>query len=132
MNNKEIVVSVFRDNKNIRIGSVWFQVRVRNHGFLDEWERGWRLSPACDLNPTPIEIKPRILATTIDFGGSSCSFETALLVAEEFRLKKREAHSIMKEVAAAVKEWQAVALDFGISKKECDRMSSAFKYEKNI
>ncbi len=28
---------------------------LRNHGFLYEGQVGWRLSPAYDLNPTPIE-----------------------------------------------------------------------------
>jgi serine/threonine-protein kinase HipA len=38
---------------------------VRNHGFLYE-ASGLRLSPAYDLNPVPIDIKPRVLTTAID------------------------------------------------------------------
>ena len=34
---------------------------LRNHGFLWTGPAGWRLSPAYDLNPVPIDIKPRIL-----------------------------------------------------------------------
>lgn len=37
-----------------------------------------------------------------------------------------EAFSIMEEVASAVQKWRSVASEFGISKRECDRMSSAF------
>jgi serine/threonine-protein kinase HipA len=33
---------------------------LRNHGFTYERYKGWRLSPAYDINPTPIEIGPRI------------------------------------------------------------------------
>lgn len=38
---------------------------LRNHGFLYE-TNGWRLSPAYDMNPFPVDIKPRILTTAID------------------------------------------------------------------
>ncbi|HEY4000607.1 MAG TPA: type II toxin-antitoxin system HipA family toxin, partial [Candidatus Xenobia bacterium] len=37
---------------------------LRNHGFLHE-AAGWRLSPAFDMNPVPVEVKPRILSTAI-------------------------------------------------------------------
>ena len=40
---------------------------LRNYGFLyDTLKRGWRLSPACDLNPVPVDVKPRILSMMID------------------------------------------------------------------
>ena len=39
---------------------------LRNHGFLWTGPAGWRLSPVYDLNPVPIDIKPRILATAIN------------------------------------------------------------------
>jgi serine/threonine-protein kinase HipA len=40
---------------------------LRNHGFIYERNHGWRLSPVYDINPTPIEIKPRVLTTAIDY-----------------------------------------------------------------
>jgi len=39
---------------------------LRNHGFLYDPAGGWRLAPAYDLNPMPVDIKPRILTTAID------------------------------------------------------------------
>lgn len=39
---------------------------LRNHGFLYTGNEGWQLSPAYDLNPTPIDIRPRVLSTAID------------------------------------------------------------------
>jgi len=36
---------------------------LRNHGFLYHGDGKWRLSPAYDLNPVPIEEKPRELTT---------------------------------------------------------------------
>jgi len=102
---------------------------LRNHGFIYERYKGWRLSPAYDINPTPVEIAPRILTTSIDFYDNSASLETAMSVAKDFRLKTEEALSIIKEVSLAVKQWREVASEFGLSKRECDGMSSAFVYE---
>jgi serine/threonine-protein kinase HipA len=102
---------------------------LRNHAFIYERYKGWRLSPAYDLNPTPIEIKPKVLTTAIDFYDTSASLETALSVIKEFRLKKDDAFQIIKEVRSAVMQWREVASGFGLSKRECDAMSSAFVYE---
>ena len=102
---------------------------LRNHGFLYESQKGWRLSPAYDLNPTPTEIKPRILTTAIDFNNNSASLETALSVSENFRLNKNEANKIIKEVAKSTAKWREVAKSFDLKKKEIDRMSSAFEHE---
>ena len=34
---------------------------LRNHGFLYGGPDGWRLAPAYDLNPVPVDIKPRVI-----------------------------------------------------------------------
>jgi len=36
---------------------------LRNHGFLWLGRGGWTLSPAYDLNPTPADVRPRVLTT---------------------------------------------------------------------
>jgi serine/threonine-protein kinase HipA len=46
---------------------------LRNHGFLYESQKGWRLSPVYDINPTPIQIKARLLSTNIDFDSNQAS-----------------------------------------------------------
>jgi serine/threonine-protein kinase HipA len=102
---------------------------LRNHGFIYERYKGWRLSPVYDLNPTPIEIKPRILSTAINYEDRSASLELAMSVIKEFRINKNRAIQISKEVAAAVKQWRKVAVKFGLSKVECDFMRSAFEWE---
>lgn len=84
-----------------------------------------------DTNPTPIEIVPRILTTSIDFYDNFASLETAMRVAKDFRLKKEEVLSIIQEVALGVKQWRFIASELGLSKQECDRMSSAFVWEEN-
>jgi serine/threonine-protein kinase HipA len=85
------------------------------------------LSPAYDINPTPLEIAPHILTTSIDFKDNTASLKTAMRV----RLKKDEALLIIKEVASSVKQWRQVAAKFGLSKQEYDRMLSAFVYEES-
>ena len=100
---------------------------LRNHGFIYERHKGWRLSPAYDMNPTPIELKARVLATAINFDDTSASLETAMTVAKDFRLSKNVAHEIIKEVGNTVKQWRNVASEIGLSKRECDRMASAFE-----
>ena len=101
---------------------------LRNHGFVYERYRGWRLSPVYDINPTPIEIKPRVLSTAIDFDDTSASLETAMSVARDFRLSKTRAREIIEEVRAAVAQWRQVAARLGLSKLACDKMASAFQY----
>jgi serine/threonine-protein kinase HipA len=102
---------------------------LRNHGFLYERHLGWRLSPAYDVNPTPAEIKPRILSTLIDYESDMASIETALSVTDEFRLSREQAEQIMHDVAEAVSNWRNVAAQFDLSKREIDRMASAFEHE---
>jgi serine/threonine-protein kinase HipA len=101
---------------------------LRNHGFIYARYKGWRLSPAYDMNPTPIDIKPRVLTTAIDFDNTAASLEIAMAVAKEFRLSQDQAHQIIKEVRSSVLQWRDVALKLGLQKRECDRMASAFDY----
>jgi len=102
---------------------------LRNHAFLYEGQRGWRLSPAYDMNPTPVEVKPRILSTAIDLDDGTASLDLALSVHKEFSLKKDEAEQIIKEVGEAVSNWRDVATGLGIGTAEINRMASAFEHD---
>lgn len=102
---------------------------LRNHGFIYEAQSGWRLSPAYDINPTPIHIKPRVLTTAIDFDNTSASLDVALSVANEFRLTHKRANEIIKEVKSSVETWRETAKSFGLAKSECDYMESAFNID---
>jgi len=104
---------------------------LRNHGFVYQRYKGWRLFPAYDINPTLLEIASHILTTSIDFNDNTASLDTAMRVAKEFRLKKDEALLIIKEVASSIKQWRQVATKFGLSKQECDKMSSAFVHQES-
>jgi serine/threonine-protein kinase HipA len=101
---------------------------LRNHGFLYE-TTGWRLSPAYDLNPVPVDIKPRILTTAIDEADGTASLDLALEVAPHFGVKPDKAQIIVHEVGTAVARWRETAAATGLAAKEIERMATAFEHE---
>lgn len=101
---------------------------LQNHGFLYERQKGWRLSPLYDVNPTPVELKPRVLSTMIDFDDSTASLDLAYSVISEFRISSQRADEIVREVASAVGQWQFEAERIGLRRNEIDRMASAFEH----
>lgn len=102
---------------------------LRNHGFLYERYKGWKLSPLYDVNPTPLEVRPRILTTAIDFSNTTASLDIALSVSEEFGLTQSAAKKIAKEVGKAVAHWRRAASLLKIKPSEIERMSSAFNHK---
>ena len=104
---------------------------LRNHGFLYAGRGGWTLSPAYDLNPVPVEVKPRFLSTAVgeDPDDTSASLELALEVAEYFDLSREEARHTAGQVAQATSRWAERAQGEGIRGTEIDLMSSAFEHE---
>lgn len=102
---------------------------LRNHGFLYGSHEGWRLSPAYDLNPVPVDIRPRILSTAIDMDDPTASVELALSTADYYGLRQGEAKDIARQVAHAVADWRGEAVRLGISSREIERMASAFEHE---
>jgi serine/threonine-protein kinase HipA len=101
---------------------------MRNHGFLYVGADGWVLSPAYDLNPVPVDIKPRVLSTAIDLDDQTASLDVALSVADYFELKPAQARRIAEEVAVSVSGWREEAGRVGLTARECDRMASAFEH----
>jgi len=102
---------------------------LRNHGFLYAGQEGWRLSPAYDLNPVPVDIKPRILTTAINEDDNTASLELAMEVAGYFELDEVTARKIAAEVGKAVSKWRDEAVRHGLGKAEIERMASAFEHE---
>ena len=101
---------------------------LRNHGFLYAGGAGWRLSPAYDLNPVPVELKSRMLSTSITFDSAEASLKLALEDAEEFGLRLNAAKGVIKEVAAAVTQWRQTARKLGLPEKAIPRMASAVEH----
>jgi len=95
---------------------------LRNHGFILE-AKGWRLSPAYDINPSPDATG---LSLAIDEHDNSLDFGLALSVAPFFRLSESEAHSIMESIRDVTSSWQERAKTMGIKKPEIGRMKRAF------
>jgi serine/threonine-protein kinase HipA len=102
---------------------------LRNHGFLYGGIEGWSLSPAYDLNPVPVDIKPRILSTAIDSEDPSASIDLAYANAGYFGLASKDARTIAAEVGQAVSRWRDVAERMGLSRAACTRMASAFEHQ---
>ena len=102
---------------------------LRNHGFLYEGTAGWRLSPAYDLNPVPVDLKPRFLSTAIDLEDHEASLELALTVAPYFELDESAARAVAKDIALSVAEWRTVASKLGLQRTDIERMASAFEHD---
>lgn len=96
---------------------------LRNHGFLLTPE-GWILSPAYDINPS---IDKDGLALNIDSSNNQLDIDLAKSVGVYFHLTEKEMNSIIKDVNSALKSWLSLAKTIGITKREIELMSSAFK-----
>lgn len=85
----------------------------RNHGFLLT-PKGWTLAPAYDLNPTLSRHQSLLITAT------SNEADLSLLVdaSEEYMLSRPVADSIISEVCEALKDWQALATQLGVPKRE--------------
>lgn len=102
---------------------------LRNHGFLYDGPKGWRLSPAYDMNPVPVDVKPRVLSTAIDPDDPSASLELAIAASDYFGIKTKEARAIARDIGAVTAGWRQVAERAGLDRAEIDRMASAFEHD---
>jgi serine/threonine-protein kinase HipA len=102
---------------------------LRNHGFLYTGQAGWRLSPAYDLNPMPVDLKPRVLSTAITEDDATASLPLAIEVAGYFDLDESRAKTIAGEVGRTVAKWRNEAGRRGLGETEIERMATAFEHE---
>lgn len=98
---------------------------LRNHGFFVD-ETGIRLSPAYDMNPS---IDRKELTLAINEVETACDFAIAIDSAKDYGLSKDDAQRFLKEVQAAVGQWQEEANRLNIPKAEQDLMAEAFQPE---
>lgn len=96
---------------------------LRNHGFLLT-EKGWRLSPAYDLNPSYYGGGLSLNITETD---NSLDMELAREVAPFFGVSEKDAEAIIGEVNDVVSNWRRVVTELGISREEQERMGRAFE-----
>ncbi len=102
---------------------------LRNHGFLWQGRDGWSLSPVYDLNPTPTDVRPRILTTNIDLDEATCSLDVVEGAAEYFGLSLANARRIIGETGQVVATWRDVAKQVGARPADIKRMASAFEHD---
>ncbi|WP_445772563.1 type II toxin-antitoxin system HipA family toxin [Shewanella sp.] len=95
---------------------------LRNHGFLLTG-KGWKLSPAYDLNPI---VGKKGLHLNITESDNALDYQLAFDVIDFFRLTQIEAMQIYDEVLNTVKQWQQVAQRLGISRAEQTMKEEAF------
>jgi serine/threonine-protein kinase HipA len=95
---------------------------LRNHGFI-LGKRGWRLSPAFDVNPS-IDKSTHVL--NIDDVDNRPSLGTVFATAAFYRLTPQRAKEIIDEVVSVVTEWNTVARRAKISAADIELSASAF------
>lgn len=100
---------------------------MRNHGFLRGAE-GWRLSPAFDMNPSPVDVSGRIHVLALNEVDRSSSLDICMSVANYFALKQPEAAAIAAEVGGVVNAWRDFAKQCKLSKSHMERMETAFEH----
>lgn len=97
---------------------------LRNHGFILEPRKGWRLSEAYDVNPAPGSTGLRLNISEAD---NAMDLELVRSVAPYFRVKGDEASRALERFRAVVRRWRTVADRLGLPPREQDRMADAFR-----
>ncbi len=96
---------------------------LRNHGFLLT-EKGWKLSPAYDINPVENAFGLKLNISEHD---NDLDFDLALEVAPYFRIERIEAGNIINKTKKVVSNWRNIASKLGISRIEQEQKADAFK-----
>jgi len=96
---------------------------LRNHGFLLT-EKGWKLSPAYDINPDPTGTG---LHLNISEEDNSLDLGLAKAVSEFFRVDDQKSEAIIAEVVVAVRNWPEVAASYGIGRAEQEQLMPSFR-----
>ena len=97
---------------------------MRNHGFLLQPGKGWRLAPAYDMNPEPDSDGLRL---NIHGNDNALDLDLVREAAALYRVKPAVRDTIITQVQTTVKQWRQAARKYRIPKTELDRMASAFR-----
>lgn len=98
---------------------------LRNLGYLRQG-RGWRLSPAFDLNPNPVVGDRRVTSIGgVDIVGEEGA--TLLRIAPEFGLSETRARAVLDEVVGAVRGWREAARVNHVVDRELERFRAVFE-----
>ena len=98
----------------------------RNHA-VRRSARGWRLTPAYDLVPTPVvSLERRDLAMTIGTYGRMASAYNLLSQCERFGLSTEAAAKEIERIAATLGDWRDHLRVSGVSAKDIEYIAPAF------
>ncbi|MFZ5957857.1 type II toxin-antitoxin system HipA family toxin [Pseudomonas knackmussii] len=97
---------------------------LRNHGFLLQPGRGWRLSPAYDMNPVPFAQGLKLNVSEAD---NQLDLDLARSVAGYFRVSLAEADERIDAFRQVVGQWRILADHLGVSTREQQAMAPAFR-----
>jgi serine/threonine-protein kinase HipA len=89
-------------------------------------ENGWKLSPAYDINPVPTGTG---LTLNITGDDNSLDLKLPMEIAEFFRMEVSVAKETINNIKKNIKNWQKIAIKYGLSKSEQDLMSAAFEHQ---
>lgn len=96
---------------------------LRNHGFVLT-DKGWRLSDAFDINPSPYKDHMSLL---VDFDSNEKSLELALSVCDFFGYDERDAIDYIKMVQSRFKTaLTPIARSYGLSRNDIEYMAGSF------
>lgn len=109
---------------NICIGSS--DDHFRNHGFLLT-SKGWTLSPAYDMNPTN-NLYQSLLINAVS---NKADIQVLLESCEDYMINRKVAQGIIKDVQAAVSNWEALAKQLQIPQREQAMFKDRFKLNLN-
>jgi serine/threonine-protein kinase HipA len=97
----------------------------RNHALLRR-PKGWRLSPAYDLVPSPVlSLERRDLALTVGNYGRTASLYNLLSQAGRFGLAVEEARKEIDQIVAVVRHWRDSFSTCGVSAQDQDYIAPA-------
>lgn len=103
----------------------------RNHGFLLT-SKGWTLSPAYDMNPTN-NLYQSLLINAVS---NKADIQVLLESCEDYMINRKVAQGIIKDVQAAVSNWEVLAKQLQIPQREQamfkDRFNLNLNYNESI
>lgn len=97
----------------------------RNHALLHR-QKGWRLSPAYDLVPSPVvSLERRDLALSIGDHGRTASIYNLISQAGRFGLSAADARAEINRLVDVVRHWRESFFACGVSAKDIDHIAPA-------
>lgn len=100
---------------------------TKNISFLMDQDGTWSLSPAYDVSWSYLPGNFWVDSHQMTLNGKRDKFELADLEALANNVRGIDAHSIIKEVCAAVKRWRSIAESVGVAPKMIDEIETTHR-----